>query len=151
MAAIPDQYLRLRYTPLCDDQCYGIMFIDPQTLAYEAHAGCATVPTNLTGRLDSPQIILNWMRSQPHAAQSASHTNDAQEIFNAIQVLAPLDLEHFSWPTNQALKNFTIGHQWLVKSDFPRITDISVLALLWLGEISRAKRRLKAGSSPPPP
>ena len=122
----PVQYIRLRYAPNDDKQEYGIMFVEPRTLAYEAHDCCAVAPVNPGGRLSSPQPILDWIRSQPHAALADSNTNDAAEIFNAINTLASCDLEHFTLQTNVPLQNFVISHQWLAKRGPDLSTGISL-------------------------
>ena len=128
----PVSYLRFRYTPNDDDTPYGILFVDPRTFAYEAHAGWAAAPTRLTGRLDSPQPILDWIRSQPHSALAPSHTNDAREIYAALRQLAPRDLEHFSLATNAPLHNFTIGFQKLGKRDRPDFLQSMWIFWLWI-------------------
>jgi len=144
LPSTPVDYLRIRYTPRVENQAYGILFIDPRTRAYEAHAGGASQPTRLAGKFDSPQVILDWLRSQPNATQAPSHTNDARELFEAIGALGPRDLEHFNLATNYPLKNFVIGHQSLAKRDTPRWSEILALAVIWAGEIERARRKLKA-------
>ena len=133
----PLDCLRLRYTPNADSQQYGIMFIDPRTFAYEAHDCCVTSPVRLSSRLDSPEQILDWMRSQPQATQSPSHTNDAQEIFRAIRLLAPCDLEHFTLPPGFPLKNFTIGYQSIARRDGLGWVSVLVLLTIWIPVVSR--------------
>jgi hypothetical protein len=143
----PGQYLRLRYTPR-DDEPYGIMFIDPQTMAFETHAGWASKPSHLAGKLDSPEVILNWMQSQPRSESQASHTNDARELFEAIRILAPQNLEKFALSTNCVLKNFTIGHQFPAKSDLPSWTGVVPLLLFWIAEVGKIRRQQKLTRSP---
>jgi len=139
----PVDYLRIRYTPLAENQAYGTLFIDPRTLAYEAQAGWASQPVRLAGKFDSPQVILDWLRSQPNATQAPSHTNDARELFEAIGTLGTRDLEHFNLSTNYAMKNFVIGHQSLAKRDTPRWSEILALAAIWVGLVERARKKLK--------
>jgi hypothetical protein len=146
---IPDAYMRLRYTPLSEKQCYGIVFVDPRTLACEAHIGCASAPANLAGRLSSPQTILDWMRSQPGSLVLASHTNDAREIFDAVNILAPRNLAEFALPANYPMKNFAVGYTSHLRNDAPRWTEASTLALLWVGAIERAWRRKRNGPQTP--
>ncbi len=136
----PIEYLRLRYTPTNDDQPYGIMFIDPKSMAYEAASGYLATPSHLKGRLDSPQAILDWIRSQPGSAHTTSHTNDAQEIYNVIQTVASKDLEHFKLPTNFPLRNLDIGHQSQPKKNRPNLLSVLVLVVLWLPLIPSLNR-----------
>ena len=131
----PIQYLRIRYTPLGDHQPYGIMFVDPKTLAYEADAGFASTPTRLSGKLDSPSIIRDWMQSQPNSTKADNHKRDAQEIYDAILMLAQAkDLEHFTLPASMAHVSFQIGHTSLIKHQFRLwFSDIGTLIPIWLG------------------
>ncbi len=134
----PIDSLRIRYTPHADHQPYGIMFIDPKTLAYEAHSGFAERPTHLSGRLDSSVLVRDWMRSQAQSAQAASHDGDAQEIYSAIVALSQADLEHFTLPASITLLHFQIGHSSLADHHLPSwpIT-VMVLTPLWFGVFGR--------------
>jgi hypothetical protein len=135
---------------LGNDQAYGLLFIDPHMLACAAHAGWSSDPSGLAGRLDSPQTILNWINSQPGAVPSAFRTNDAREFYEAICVLAPCNLEHFSMATSYSMKNFMVGFQSPAEHYTPNWTEVSALALIWIGEISRVRRGMKTNSTPPP-
>jgi hypothetical protein len=135
----PD-YLRLRYTPLGDNQPYGIMFVDTKTFAYEAHSGFAKRPTHTSGRLDSPRRIRDWMRSQPHSAQAESHDGNAMEIYSAILALSQTDLEHFDLPAKTTLSHFQVGYtspasrnrrEWL--------TAFLALIPVWIGVFVQRK------------
>jgi hypothetical protein len=144
----PAQYLRLRYTPNDEHQAYGIMFIDPQALAYEAHDCCAVAPAHLASQLSSPQPILDWMRSQPHSALASSHTNDANEIYKTICALKSSDLEHFTLPANFPLKNFVIGHQSLARRDGPDLLTFSLLVMLLAPMIAKIIGARKSNLTP---
>ena len=139
----PVEYMRIRYTPHSDTQEYGIMFVDPRSMAYEAHAGfVASPPTRLAGRLDSPDIIRNWMQSQPQSSQASSHIADAQEIYDAVTVLAKSDLEDFTLPASSALSQFKIGFVSLPDKDHPHwASTLMLLFLIWIGVFSREKKR----------
>lgn len=134
----PADYLRIRYTPHAGHQPYGIMFIDPKTLAYEPHSGFSEKPTHLAGRLDSSSLIRDWMRSQAQSAQAASHDGDAQEIYAAITELARADLEHFTLPASIALTHYRIGHTSLTDHHRPSwpIT-LLILIPIWAGVFGR--------------
>ncbi len=137
----PVDYLRIRYTPHADQQPYGIMFIDPTTLAYEAHSGFADRPTQLSGRLDSPVLVRDWMRSQAQSSQAASHDGDAQELYSAIMALSQADLEHFTLPATITLSHFQIGHTSLTDHHCPSwpITFM-VLIPIWFRVFGRKER-----------
>lgn len=139
----PIHYLRLRYTPNAERQPYGILFVDPKTLAFEAHAGFARKPTRLSGRLDSPIVIRDWMRSQPQSAQSDSHDLDAQEIYDAIVILAQKDLEHFTRPEEVSLSHFQIGHQ-SIPSKAPPVWPATLVPVIgfWFGGRGKKKRQV---------
>ncbi len=138
----PTDYFRIRYTPLAKDQPYGIMFVDPRTLAYEGHAGFAERPTHLSGRLDSPAIVRDWMRSQFQSAQAASHDGDAQEIYAAIVALAQRDLEHFTLADGVTLSHFQIGYASLTDHRRPS-WPITLMPLIpiWFGVYGRGGRK----------
>ncbi len=134
----PVDYLRIRYTPHADHQPYGIMFINPKTLAYEAHSGFAKRPTQLSGRLDSSVLVRDWMRSQAQSAEAASHDGDAQEIYSAIVALSQADLERFTLPTSITLSHFQIGHASLADHHLPSwLITVLVLIPLWFGVFGR--------------
>ena len=139
----PMDYVRLRYAPNGENQDYGIMFVDPRSFAYETHNSFVSVPTHLTERLDSPQPILDWMRSQPHSTQSPSHTNDAQEIFQVIRILAPKDLEHFKMATDYKLNNFVIKYQFPVKHGGPDLLSGLVLLVIIVQVLLNARKQGK--------
>ncbi len=146
----PSEYLRLRYTPHADKQPYGIMFIDPKTLTYEAHAGFASGPTRLSGKLDSPSIIRDWMRSQPHSAEAISHERDAQEILDAILVLSHRDLEEFTRPFGDQPSQFRIGHRSTPDRNHPSWSStFLVLICIWLGVFGRKTKAAVAIQSIP--
>lgn len=147
----PIEFLRLRYTPNDEHQAYGIMFIDPRTMAFEAHDCCVAMPTHLGSRLTSPKLLA-WLRSQPHSAEAASHTNDASEIFSTISALKPCDMEHFSLATNFPLHNFVIGHQSLADRGGPNLLTLSLLVMMLAPMISRiAASGRSAAASPAGP
>ncbi len=136
----PIKHLRIRYTPIAGDQPYGIMFVEPNTLAFEAHSGFAKQPTQLSGRLDSPAIVGEWMRSQPRSVQASSHERDAQEIFDAIIHLSKRDLEHFTVPFDLSLSNFRLGHTSPANRDLPSWPLILlVLIPIWLPALRRTR------------
>ncbi len=138
----PVDYLRIRYTPHADHQPYGIMFINPKTLAYDAHSGFAEWPTQLSGRLDSPVLVRDWMRSQTQSAQTPSHDGDAEEIYSAIVALSQAaDLEHFTLPATIPLSHFQIGHSSLADHHLPAWPiALMVLIPLWFGVFGRKKQ-----------
>lgn len=138
--SIPLDYLRIRYTPNDSQQDYGIMFIDPRTLAFESHNYCAKGPIHLAGRLGTSQPILDWMRSQPHSLIAPSHTNDAVEVFGVVQKLRLQDLEHFSLPAGYPTTNFVVGFQSIAKNEGPSISTCLPLVLIWLPVISKISR-----------
>ena len=143
----PIKYFRLRYTPHDGKQPYGIMFVDPQSFAFEAHAEFAKKPTRLAGKLDSPSAIRDWMRSQPHSTNAASHDVDAREILAAMTTLANRDLEHFTLPGDFAMSNFRIGHARLPKRHPPLWTWWALpLVPLWIGVIARKVSKPKPAS-----
>jgi hypothetical protein len=129
---IPLKFLRIRYTPNNNQDDYGIMFVDPQAFTFEAHDRFASEPSHLAARLDSPSPILNWIRSQPHSLGLPSHTNDAEEIYEAIRLLASRDLMHFSLPTDFKTNSLSIGYSSLAKDDGPTISNNLPLVLFWL-------------------
>jgi len=143
------EYLRIRYTPLAKRQHYGIMFVDSKTLAFEAHIGFAKSPSRLSRRLDSPNIVRDWMRSQPWSAQAASHDRDAREIYDAIVALAPADLEHFVLPAGTALSHFTIGHTAGPNRDTPSWNLLLILIPLWLGVFVRRREKKQSNDGRP--
>jgi hypothetical protein len=134
----PIDYLRIRYAPQDDGQPYGVMFVDPKTLAYSVHSGCVERPAQLSGRLDSPSLVRDWMRSQAKSAKAASHDGDAQEIYSAIVALSQLDLEHFTVPQRAELANFQIVHASRV-SHLPPFWPSTLFALIpfWIGAFQR--------------
>lgn len=148
----PIDYLRIRYTPNSERQPYGIMFVDPGTLAYEAHSGFAQRPTRMAGRLDSPVLVRDWMRSQAWSAQAPSHDGDALEIHSAILALSRAsDLEHFELPANLRLSHFQIGaaHTSLPSRGLPRWPFIvSFLIPLWFRAYEQ-KGQSNQGAVPP--
>ena len=131
----PADYFRIRYTPHDGQQQYGIMYIDPKTMAYEGHSGFAAGPTRLSGKLDSPLIIQDWMRSQARHGETASDADDARELYESIVDLSKVDLEHFTLSTNRPLTNFEVGHTALIQKR-PKWHDLLLpFVLIWLGVI----------------
>lgn len=147
----PIDYLRIRYTSHADHQPYGILFVDPKTLAYEAHSGFADRPTHLSGRLDSPRLVRDWMRSQAQSAQAPSHDGDALEIYSALVALSATDLEHFTLPASVTLSHFEVGHSMLVDHRTPSwiqvVAALMALIPLWNGVF---QRRTAPGQSATP-
>jgi hypothetical protein len=146
----PLDYLRIRYTPHAEHQEYGIMFVDPKTMAFASFPFCAKWPSILHNRLDSPTPVLDWMRSQPASTQSVSHTNDASEVYAAIQALSQTDLEHFALPTGFALHGFVLGHHSIANDRNLRWWDGLPLVPIWIGVLACKSKttELNNGASP---
>lgn len=137
----PVDYMRLRYTPNAAHQEYGIMFVDPHTLAYAAYDHCEASPAHLANRLVSAQPILDWINSQPHSIHSSSHVEDADEIYSVINTVRTNDLEHFRLPSNLKLQNYSTGFQSPPKKSGPTILSGAIVFMVGLSLFMRSKRR----------
>ncbi len=143
----PVDYLTVRYTPDLRDQD-GILFIDPNTLAYEAHKDLAKSPTNMSGHLDSPAPILDWMRTQP--VYWPEHVEDAQAIYDAVIALSHRDLEHFTLPEGTKLSHFKIGCSLLSDKHRPSFDDFPPLVLIWWAAYAAQVKKRQPASAPEP-
>jgi hypothetical protein len=138
----PIKYLRLRYTPLGEQQPYGIAFVDPKTLAFEAHPGFAQNPGQLSGKLNT-SAIFDWMQSQPQSIKTDSHVTDAQNIYDAVIALAPNDLEHFTLLDKTSFSNFQIGHTSKLHHDLPVWPSLLALIGIWSNAYNRWNQNRK--------
>lgn len=142
----PLEYLRVSYRPLAESQSCGIMFVDPKTMAFASSPSCTSWPCKLQDRLDSPGLVLEWMRSQPASAQAPSHTNDAHEVYQAIEALAQTDVEHFVLPTGFVLHNYIVGDQAMATHEGPTWHDVPQLLLLWIAAFACSGKKTESES-----